>query len=255
VEIEPTFDVVTDGDDSEVFTATVTPSGLSGLTYEWTWSAESGAGDNPAADFTTPNANQTAVQQAHWYAHPDDACDAQEISTYTLTCTVKHGGQPVCSDTANLSVTTLEPAGETTPPILQGFPSISFDSTQGVYYVSGVGTLGRISAQVNIYLPAASQFQAKTETHENQHKTDFDNGYDGHDFVIVAEFFARIQNFTDSTQAGLVAQISAEAEAYSQDEANEIESVRGCLEVRAYQQSEPVAPQYWYHNCGQYTCP
>lgn len=143
----------------------------------------------------------------------------------------------------------------TTQPLLQGFPSMSYSSTQGLYYVSGLGTLSRIPAHADVYLPAASQFWAKIEDHENQHKTDFDNGFDGHEFVIEAEFYSRIQNLTNLTQAGLIAAIQAEIQAYYQDEANEINSARGCLEIRAYQVSDLIDPQYRYHNCGQYTCP
>ncbi|HMP75169.1 MAG TPA: hypothetical protein PKE12_02620 [Kiritimatiellia bacterium] len=251
--ISPGFDIVNDGDDSEMFTASITPAHLPGISYAWTWSADSGAGNNPSVSFSAPNDPETYVQQSHWYALPNDTCSANVVSTYKLTCVIIHSGQSVGSSSANLNVTVVE--GYTTPPLLQGSPTHSYDSSLNHYYISGTGSLARIPAQVSSTLPAASQFYTKVLAHENQHKQDFDNGYNGHYFVTVAEFYSRIQGFTDSTLTGLAAKVSAEAASYYTDEAAEIDSLRGCLEVRAYQQSDPISPQYWHHNCGQYTCP
>ena len=93
------------------------------------------------------------------------------------------------------------------------------------------------------------------EAHENKHKQDYDYGFQGHEFFTVVEFYDRIRNLTDASQTGLVAKIIAEADSYQQDETQDIFSMFDCLEISAYQASDPIAPQYKYHNCGQYTCP
>jgi hypothetical protein len=255
VEITPPSDIATEGADSETFEAVVTPSGLSGLAYQWTWESPSGAGNNPSVNFSNPTDFQTRVLNSHWYALPNDICDAELASDYTITCTVSPNGQELCVASATLSVRLRTQAGETTPPSIQGFPNIAFDPSNNVYKVSGVGSLTRTLANVQILLDANSEFRTKAEAHENQHKQDYDNGFRGHEFYTVAEFFDQIDDLTDPSQTNLVAKIQAKANQYRQNEDQDILSVFDCLEVSAYQASDPVAPQYKYHNCGQYTCP
>jgi hypothetical protein len=69
---------------------------------------------------------------------------------------------------------------------------------------------------------ADSEFTAKIQAHENQHSQDLVNGFDGHEFVTVAEFYARISTLTDPTAHGLVNKISQEYVQYMTDEGTEL---------------------------------
>jgi hypothetical protein len=93
------------------------------------------------------------------------------------------------------------------------------------------------------------------QAHENQHSQDLVNGFDGHEFMTVAEFYARISPLTDATSTGLVSKINQELVQYTADEEAELLSLQNGLEVRAYNVSDGVAPDYYYSNCGRFTYP
>ena len=107
----------------------------------------------------------------------------------------------------------------------------------------------------NWWLHANSEFTAKLQAHENQHSQDFINGFDGHTFVTVPEFYARISSLVDPTSAGLVSKINAEHAQYLLDEEAELLSLVDGLEVRAYNVSDGVDPDYVFSNCGRFTYP
>ena len=256
VDIEPTWDIVTEGDDSEDFKATVTPTGLSGLTYAWTWQTITNGGNTPSVTFTAPSAATTQVDRAHWYAVPDARCASNQVCDYRLWCTAIIGGVD-CSNYATVSVELVDPAAETVPEYnLTGGPSVAYNAASNWWYVSGTGTLARsVVLTTNWWLHADSEFTAKLQAHENQHSQDLVNGFDGHTFVTVPEFYARISAFTDPTSTGLVSKISAEYVLYMTDEEAELLSLVDGLEVRAYNVSDGVTPDYYYSNCGRFTYP
>ena len=156
-----------------------------------------------------------------------------------------------------MSVELVDPAAETVPEYnLTGGPSVAYNATSNWWYVSGTGTLARsVVLTTNWWLHADSEFTAKIQAHENQHSQDMVNGFDGHTFVMVPEFYARISAFTDPTSAGLVSKISAEYVLYMADEEAELLSLVDGLEVRAYNVSDGVAPDCYYANCGRFTYP
>lgn len=256
VDIEPTWDIVAEGDDSEVFKATVTPAGLSGITYAWIWQAITNGGNTPSVTFTAPSAATTQVDRAHWYAVPDARCASNQVSDYRLWCTVSIGGVS-CSNYATMSVKLVDPAAETEAEYaFTNGPWIAFNAASNWWYVSGVGTLARqVTLTTNWMLHANSEFTAKIRAHENQHSQDLVNGFDGHEFMTVREFYARISPLTDPTSTGLVSKINQEIALYTADEYTEVFSLKAGFEVRAYNVSDGVGPDYFYSNCGRYTYP
>lgn len=256
VEITPSVATVTEGADSGDFEAIVTPVGLSGLTYAWGWEACAVGGNTPSVTYTAPNAAKTQVERAHWYASPDDRCAADTVCDYRLWCTVRIG-DVACSNSVRMSVELVDPAAETVPEFnLTGGPTIAYDVTNKLWYVAGTGTLSRqVVITTNWWLHANSEFTAKLQAHENQHCQDLLNGFDGHTFVTVAEFYARISNLVDPTSAGLENKITAEYAQYMLDEGAELVALSDGLEVRAYNVSDGVVPDYAYSNCGRFTYP
>jgi len=256
VEITPSTATVIEGADSGDFEAIVTPTGLSGLTYEWEWEAYAASGNTPSVTYTAPNAAKTQVARAHWYAFPDDRCAADTVCDYLLRCTVRIG-DVACSSSARMSVQLVTPAAETVPEFnLTGGPTVAYDATNQLWYVAGPGSLSRqLVFTTDWWLHANSEFTAKIQAHENQHRQDFLNGFDGHTFVTVPEFYARISSLVDPTSAGLVSKINAEHAQYLLDEEAELLSLVDGLEVRAYNVSDGVAPDYAYSNCGRFTYP
>jgi hypothetical protein len=257
VDIDPTWDIVTEGDDSENFKAVVTPAGLSGLTYAWSWQPViTNGGNNPSVTFSAASAATTHVDRAHWYAVPDARCASNQVSDYRLWCTVSIGGVS-CSNSATMSVQLVDPAAETIPAFqITGSPTTAYNAGSNLWYVSGAGTLARqVSFTTNWWLHPNSEFTAKLQAHEGQHTQDCINGFDGHQFVTVGELFARISPLTDPTSTGLVAKIVAEWTQYYADEQTEYNSLEAGFEVRAYNVSDTVAPDYYYSNCGRFTYP
>ena len=257
VDIDPIWDIVTEGDDSGDFKAVVSPAGLSGLNYSWSWQTVTNGGNNPSVAFSTPNDATTHVDQTHWYAVPDARCASNTVSDYQLWCTVSIGGA-VCSNSARMSVQLVDPAAKTASSNLTliGGPSRAYNSASNCWYVSGTGTLVRqCILYTNWWLHSNSEFTAKTQAHENQHSQDIISGFDGHNFVTVAEFYARIVPLTDPTATGLVNKINNEYLQYLTDEQAEYISLNAGFEVRAYNVSDGVAPDYYYSNCGRFTYP
>jgi hypothetical protein len=256
VEITPSVATVTEGADSGDFEAIVTPVGLSGLTYAWGWEACAVGGNTPSVTYTAPNAAKTQVERAHWYASPDDRCAADTVCDYRLWCTVRIG-DVACSNSVRMSVELVDPAARTEPKYeITGGATAAYDVTNKLWYVAGTGTLSRqVVLTTNWWLHANSEFTAKLQAHENQHCQDLLNGFDGHTFVTVAEFYARISSLVDPTPDGLVSKITAEYVQYMSDEEAELLSLVDGLEVRAYNVSDGVAPDYAYSNCGRFTYP
>lgn len=252
--ISSIWGVVPEGENSGSLEAVVTPK-IFGLDYQWSWGAPTGAYNNPSVNFSNPTEPQTTVLNSHWYALTNDSCKACPASEYVITCTVSQNGQELCAASATLAVCLPEEGGKTKPPFIVGKPDIAFDSGNNDYYVRSASGLTRHLAEISYNISAQSEFRPKVEAHEQKHKEDYDNGFSGHSFVTVEEFYPRIANLRDTTELGLDAKIKSAAAQYKQDESLEILSVFGCLETRAYQISDPIPPHYVYYNCGQYTCP
>ena len=254
VAISPIWGVVPEGENSETLEAVVTPS-IFGLDYQWSWGAPTGACNNPNVNFSNPTDPQTTVLNSHWYALPDDICNAGPASDYEITCTVSQNGQELCAASATLSVCLPIAGGITKPPSIVGRPDIAFDSGNNDYYVRSAAGLTRHMSEISYNISAQSEYHPKVEAHEQKHKEDYDNGFSGHNFFTVEEFYPRIANLRDSTKNGLLVKVMAAVDQYEEDEGMEINSVFGCLETRADQISDPMQPYYKYYNCGRYSCP
>ena len=72
------------------------------------------------------------------------------------------------------------------------------------------------------------------------------------DLFTVSGLMAVLSPLTDSTQAGLVAQINQATLNYYADQNNQVAARKSQLEKEAYDVSDAIAPQYVYQNCGRF---
>lgn len=151
-----------------------------------------------------------------------------------------------------MSVKLVDPASETVLEYnITGGHSVAYNTNSNWWYVSGTRTVARsVVLTTNWWLHANSEFTAKMQLHENQDSQDFVNGFDGHTFVTIHEFYARISDFTDSTLTGLISKINSEYLRYMDDEVEELNSLADGFDIRAYNVSDGVSPDYSYSNCG-----
>ncbi len=87
---------------------------------------------------------------------------------------------------------------------------------------------------------------------------DAGNGFNGHQFWTVAEYYPMVQNLSAPTREELISAIQDSLATYDAQEEAEWNSLLRCMEYRAYQISDTIDPRYFYQNCGQYSaddCP
>ena len=141
-------------------------------------------------------------------------------------------------------------------PWLEGVADIALDPLLNVWRVTGTGTLSRVIEAVSNSLSPNSQFYDKVSRHEEQHVADLIAGV-GKDLVTVDEFYPTIANMTAPSDVELMVDIQIAYEAYLIQELQEFDILSECMEFNAYQVSDPIAPNYFYNNCGRFSnsCP
>lgn len=162
-------------------------------------------------------------------------------------------GQRISRET-NLSVDGCWiPAGQVDPKEARvtGIPDMEAD-TNGVWRVTGMGTLGRKIPTKQVFVPTSSQFRNKADSHESEHLAHWQPGNLFGNLHNPADFFARIQNFTGTSRQDLINKLSAELTTYTNEQGQIYEQNRVESEKRAYAVSDPIAPKYLYQNCGRY---
>jgi len=80
----------------------------------------------------------------------------------------------------------------------------------GVWRVTGMGTLGRQIPTKHVNVPSTSQFFTKADGHEQAHIDHWSSGQLLGGVHQPADFYARIQNFTGTSQQDLLSKITAE---------------------------------------------
>jgi hypothetical protein len=241
--------------DGETAQFSVTVQGANPTGYQWTYSAPSGAGNNPNVTFNPGNQAQTTTD-GHWFAYPNRDCPiTNAISTYTIKCTVSFSsGNPVTVQTTLRINGLWNPAGETDPRTagITGSPAMAPDAN-GVWHITGIGGMRRRLPTKVVHVPNTSQFYTKTDAHEQEHAyTQWLPGNLFGNTYIVADFYQRIRNFTGTSQVNLQNQVAAEFQLYTNAQDAFINSNIAQSERLAYQVSDAIAPQYLYQNCGRY---
>lgn len=97
-----------------------------------------------------------------------------------------------------------------------------------------------------VYVSSSSQFFMKVDAHEQEHLNHFQPGNLFGNILLVSDFYDRIKDFTASTQQALANLVVAEYGQFQMEQFMILEGLLGESENRAYQVSDPIAPQYLY---------
>lgn len=240
----------------------VTVNGATATGFAWSLEAPTNAGNNPQVNFSVLNEAETAAV-AHWFALPDSPCPTEPPtvssshpyynSTYKIKVTISYSGGELSKD-ADFTVNNYwAPAEQVNPNIarVSGAPQQCVTSN-GVWYVCGTGTLGRIIPAKEVFVPAASQFHAKTVAHEQEHENHWKVGNLLGHLHNPTDFYARVQNFTGTSQLDLIQQLGAELGVYTLKQDALYTNLHGEDERRAFLVSDLISPQYAYQNCGRF---
>lgn len=232
----------------------VTVQGGTPTGYQWSFTAPTGSGNNPLVDFSTPTATNTTAP-AHWFANPNDACLTSDKSTYKVEVTVSFSDRSPISKDKSFEVTVPTTGGRVRAnPLPSASVTIAQNASTGMWVVTGISNYAANANNLKtMFLPTTSQFFNKIDTHEEVHMQQWGStGLFGQYFQQNL-FFDRIRNFTDSTQAGLSAQISSEITRFTNDGVTSANSRCNQAEIDAYAISDPLAPMFVYQRCGRTT--
>jgi len=233
-----------------VSTPDATPSA-----YSWSFTVPSGGGNGPSVDFTAPGSANTGTD-GHWFAYPDQECPNTNCAgTYTIYCSVSFSflSNPILVSTTLAINGCWFPAGITDPneARVTGAPTIGVDA-QGIWHVTGMGTLGRQIPHKQVLVPATSQFFQKADAHEQAHVDNWGSGQLFGNTHQPADFYARIKDFTGTSEDDLVSKLIADLKAYTDLQDAFVAANHNRDEQIAYAVSDAIAPRYLYQNCGRY---
>jgi hypothetical protein len=232
--------------DGDTATFSVTVQGGTPTAYQWSFTAPS-AGNNPNVTFS-PNGSAMTTTNGHWFALPDAECGAAANAVYTIRCTVTFSDGPTQTVETTLTVNGYwSPAGMVDPNELEitGSPTAAPDAN-GVWRITGMGSLARRLPMKQVYVSSSSQFFMKVDAHEQEHLNHFQPGNLFGNILLVSDFYDRIKDFTASTQQALANLVVAEYGQFQMEQFMILEGLLGESENRAYQVSDPIAPQYLY---------
>jgi hypothetical protein len=235
---------IMDGDSA---TFGVIVRGGTATAYEWSFEAPSGAGNNPNVQFSSAS-NSSTTTDGHWFALPNDPCTAQPTAVYTIRCAVTFSdGTQITKETSLLVNGYWSPAGDVDPNELKiiGTPT-AYQDAEGVWHVSGPHTLQRVLPMKNVYVSSSSQFFMKVDAHEQEHLNHFQPGNLFGNILLVSDLYERIKDFTAPTLQELGNLVNAEYTQFRMEQIMILDGLRGESENRAYQVSDPIAPQYLY---------
>jgi hypothetical protein len=242
--------------DGDLASFSVSVSGGTPVSYQWSFKAPSAAGNNPGITFTTPTQASTDVD-GHWFAIPDNACapsgdgkDPYWNSVYTIVCTVTFADRRQQKAQTTLTVNAYwNPAGATATPSISGGPTIGHDVARNLWVVIDTGTLKRNLPTPVIYVPPTSQFYAKVTAHETKHVEQWKTGMLA-DLYSIDSLMTLLAPLTDATQQGLGKKLGAASMMWVQQQDHEFQRRLRAAEKEAHQVSDPIAPRYCYQYCG-----
>lgn len=247
--------------DGDTVTFSVTTQGGTPTSYQWSFEAPQGAGNNPQVNFSNPAAASTTAL-AHWFAFPDQPCAPPPASptnpyfnsTYQIKVKVTFSGGLEINRQMPFTVNAYwNPAGQVNPNVARvtGAPGQCVNS-RGVWYVCGMGNLGRFTPPKEVFVPTTSQFYNKTDAHEQEHFEHWNVGNLFGHLHNPADFYARIQNFTGTSQQDLINKLSDELVIYSNEQGVLYTQLLPESERRAYAVSDIISPRYAYQRCGAF---
>jgi hypothetical protein len=258
--VEPDFTITVppSADDGSTVTFSSTITKGTPVSYQWSFTSPTGAGNNPQVNFASASSSTTTAQ-AHWFALPNQPCstgtpsntDPYYNSQYTITAKVAFQGGREVTKSANFSVNAYwNPAGKVPSATNSGTPAIGQDSSTGLWKVTGIGTLNTVLPSATIYIPNTSQFYSKTVQHEHKHELQWQSGIFS-DLLTVKSIMNEVTNLTDQTQSGLVQKVNqAINNWFMQQELIYISRINAS-EIEAYTVSDPLLPMYAYQRCGR----
>jgi|GEM_PF-1362957 len=235
---------------SAQFSVTVTGP-TSASSYSWSFTAPSGAANSPNVTFSSATSASTNTD-AHWFALPNIACGASFDATYTIKCHVGLSDAKNKDVQTTLTVNALwSPGGKVDPndARIAGAPGQRVDEN-GIWHVSGMGTLSRVVPTKTVLIPMSSQFFTKANAHEQAHVDHWNAGQLFGGLFQPSDFFARVQNFTAASQGELIDKIIAERDKYSDEQRAFVQAHHAEEEQQAYAVSDAIDPRYLYQLCG-----
>ncbi len=247
LEIENFAGSVYDGEDSMPLVARVKPEGVVASSYRW--SAEWGepAYNEPVVNFEQVGNQVTRVLNGHWYSlvpPPGNSLSAW----YGINCEASVRSIVVSNNIpADFYVKLFPTGGVCSAPYCTNCEPLYITNADGMYEVVGVARWDRVDAMVTNFFKPTSQFYAKIQAHEEQHKRDFDNGFDGHKFYDKDEFEQLIVGMTASNFTILSSYVSNTLNYYCSCENTEINNLKSNLEERANSISDLIPPFFIYH--------
>ena len=233
LEIKNYTDITYDGLNSGLLTCRVLPEIIEPSSYAWSAKWSIPAYNDPQVAFENPSGESTIIQNAHWYSTtPSPGTGAAAF--YKIYCMAKVNGISISNEIpAIFCVCVYQPGGACNPPSL-GPLIIDCMPTNDYYIVTGIVEWNRTDAQITNRYLSTSQFYSKVQAHEQKHKDDYDNGFDGHVFMQQDEFAPMIIGLTNATIQGLDAMVRVKYEEYNTKEIAEMRSLVGVMEARAY---------------------
>lgn len=231
------------------FTADVrngTPTG-----YQWSFTAPSGAGNNPQVNFTAPT-GATTDAKAHWFAYPNRECPATSTgSTYKIKLTVTFSDRSPITKEKSFTVTVPDPAGYVAPPTISGGPSYGFSPQRNLWVITGPGSMQRVASTRVINVPTASQFFNKVEQHELKHEEQYATGMLS-DLYTVSSLFSVLSTITGTSETNLISNVNQATTNWYNQQNSVLQGRLPAAEKEAYIVSDPIAPRYIYQNCGRF---
>ena len=220
--------------------------------YEWSFEAPGGAGNNPQVNFNSPTSAATTAK-AHWFAKPNSACSASFDSTYEIEVKVSFANRSPITKKANFTVSVGRNwGGGVDYPMTPGLPDIEYDSNRSLYIVVGQGEeLQRIPSQIVMRTPETSQFYNKTLKHEEVHYEQFVSGI-FKDLYKIDNLMPRLLLLTDAGRQPLEQKVFQAKENWRAEQKQIAIGRLPESEREAYAVSDPIAPRNLFNNCGRF---
>jgi len=220
--------------------------------YQWSFTAPSGAGNQPNVNFTSSDAASTGTD-ARWFALPNEACSASLSSTYTIKARVQFQGGGDKNKQTTLTVTMPSGAVGWVPfglVTILGSPLIG-EGEDHIWRVTG-RLMSRYVPAEEIFISADSQFYPKAKAHEDKHVAQLNPGGLFGNYYTVDGFYARIQNLSAPTQQQLSDLIAAAWDQYRREQVAFADNNFNAAEREAYAISDEMDPKFLYQRCGRY---
>ena len=227
--------------------------------YEWSARWPSRVGNNPSVTFNPATGSPNTTATGKWFANPNQQCAPSLNSTdpyynakYTIKSMVTFSNGKKKSAETTLTVNAYwNPAGSVAPPTITGGPTVGFDNSRQLWVVINSGTLARNVQSPVMNVPQDSQFYSKTLRHEEKHVEQWTSGMFS-DLLLISDLMTQLSPLTDTTQAGLSAQLGAASTSWYNNQISIYQSRLPAAEREAYAVSDQLDPKYIYQNCGRY---